>query len=116
MNIYLGESALHLRVGTDCMISHRVEILCGDSHSLDDLFTSIRLNQAKNVVIGDHVWLGAESAVLKDSNVGDHSTIGFRSVATSQIPSYSLAAGIPARVIRSGVTWTRDLPWQKLQG
>ena len=116
VSIYLGEPALSLRVGRDCMISHRVEILCGDSHSLDDLATGVRLNPAKNIVIGDHVWLGAESAVLKGSSIGDHSTIGFRSVVTNQIPSHSLAAGIPARVIRSGVTWTRDLPWQNLQG
>jgi acetyltransferase-like isoleucine patch superfamily enzyme len=65
------------------------------------------------VVIGDHVWLAAESAVLKGASVGDHSTVGFRSVVTSGIPAHSLAVGIPARVIRSGVTWSRDLAWQR---
>ena len=112
VNIDLGEPNLSLRIGDDCMISHRVEIMCGDAHSLDDVATGERLNYPDNVEIGDHVWLAAESAILKGAIIGDHSTIGFRSVVTNQIPSNSLAVGIPARMIRTGVTWTRDLPWQ----
>lgn len=114
VNIDLGEPRLSLQIGDDCMFSHRVEIMCGDAHSLDDAFTGDRLNPPKNIQIGNHVWLGAESAILKGSSVGDNSIIGFRSVVTSQIPSCSLAVGIPARVTRNGVTWTRDLPWQNL--
>ena len=116
VNIDLGEPNVHLRIGQDCMISHRVEVMCGDGHSLDDAGGGGRLNHAGNVEIGDHVWLAAEAAILKGASVGDHSTVGFRSVVTSAIPSNSLAVGIPARVIRSGVTWTRDLPWQNLEG
>ena len=112
VNIDLGEPDLSLRIGDDCMISHRVEIMCGDAHSLDDAATGERLNDPANVDIGDHVWLAAESAILKGAIIGDHSTIGFRSVVTTQIPPHSLAVGIPARIIRTGVTWTRDLPWQ----
>ena len=113
VNIALSEPGLSLRIGDDCMFSYRVEIICGDAHSLDDAVTGDRLNPTKNtVVIGNHVWLGAESAILKGGSVGDNSTIGFRSVVTGQIPPHSVAVGIPARVIRSGVTWTRDLPWQ----
>jgi len=114
VNIDLGEPRLSLQIGNDCMLSHRVEIMCGDAHSLDDAITGDRLNPPQNITIGNHVWLGAESAILKGSTVGDNSIIGFRSVVTSQIPSYSLAVGIPARVTRNGVTWTRDLPWQSL--
>lgn len=112
VNIDLGEPNLSLRIGDDCMISCRVEIMCGDAHSLVDAATGERLNCPANVEIGDHVWLAAESAILKGAIVGDHSTIGFRSVVTNQIPPNSLAVGIPARMIRTGVTWIRDLPWQ----
>ena len=115
VNIDLGEPDLTLRIGKDCMISHRVEIMCGDAHSLHDLTSGLRLNHPRDVTIGDHVWLAAETAVLKGSVVGDHTTIGFRSVVTSPIPPHSRAVGIPARVIRSGVTWRRDLPWQLSQ-
>lgn len=114
VNIDLGEPRLSLHIGVDCMMSHRVEIMCGDAHSLDDAITGERLNPPRDIQIGNHVWLGAESAILKGASVGDNSIIGFRSVVTSQIPSCSLAVGIPARVTRSGVTWTRDLPWQNL--
>ena len=114
VNIDIGEPMLSLQIGNDCMLSHRVEIMCGDSHSLLDVDTGHRLNPPKDVQIGDHVWLAADSAVLKGASVGDNSIIGFRSVVTSPISSYSLAVGVPARVIREGVTWTRDLPWQSL--
>lgn len=114
VNIDLGEPNLSLTIGKDCMISHRVEMMCGDAHSLEDLTTGDRLNQPRNVSIGDHVWLAAEVAILKGAVVGDHSTIGFRSVVTSAIPPHSLAVGIPARVIRSGVTWTRELPCRSI--
>ena len=113
-NIDLGEPNVRLTIGRDCMISHRVEIMCGDGHSLDDAVTGERLNHPRDIVIGDHVWLAAESAILKGASVGDHSTVGFRSVVTSAIPAHSVAIGIPARVIRFGVTWTRELPWQSL--
>lgn len=109
VNIDVGEPSLHLSIGKDCMISQNVEIMCGDAHSLHDVTSGARLNAPKDVVIGDHVWLAAQVAVLKGAVIGEHCTIGFRSTVTSSIPAHSLAVGTPARVIRSGVTWRREV-------
>jgi acetyltransferase-like isoleucine patch superfamily enzyme len=97
------------------MISHRVEIMCGDSHSLVDLKSGSRLNHAADISIGNHVWLAADSAILKGSNVGHHSAIGYRAVVTGTIPAHSVAVGIPASPIRTGISWTREVPWQLLK-
>lgn len=51
--------------------------------------------------IGDNVWLGAKVTVLKGVTIGDNVVIGANSVVTSDIPTNSVAVGIPARVIRT---------------
>ena len=55
----------------------------------------------KNVIIEDHVWLGARCIILPGVTIGKGSTIGAGAVVTRNIPSYSLAAGNPAKVIKS---------------
>jgi acetyltransferase-like isoleucine patch superfamily enzyme len=54
----------------------------------------------KKVVIEDNVWLGYNVLVLPGVTIGEGSVIGAGSVVTSDIPSYSIAVGNPARVIK----------------
>jgi acetyltransferase-like isoleucine patch superfamily enzyme len=64
-----------------------------------------------DVAIGDKVWVAHGSSVLKGSEIGSGSIVASRAVVAGQrIPPASLAAGVPARVLRSAVRWTRDLP------
>jgi acetyltransferase-like isoleucine patch superfamily enzyme len=51
--------------------------------------------------IGDNVWLGANVIVIDGINVGHDSIIGAGAVVTRDVPPYSIAAGVPARVIKS---------------
>ncbi|MEX3760551.1 acyltransferase [Paraburkholderia phenoliruptrix] len=53
------------------------------------------------VSIGNNVWIGANSMVLAGASIGDHSVIAAGSIVTGAIPARSLAAGTPARVIRT---------------
>jgi lipopolysaccharide O-acetyltransferase len=52
------------------------------------------------VRIGDYVWLGERVMVLKGVTIGEHSVIGAGSVVTKSVPPFSVAVGVPARVIR----------------
>ncbi len=52
------------------------------------------------ITIGDYVWLGARSIILKGVTIGDHSVVAAGSVVTRDVPPYTLVAGSPARVIR----------------
>jgi acetyltransferase-like isoleucine patch superfamily enzyme len=52
------------------------------------------------VDIGDHVFIGARTIILKGVKIGNRSVIGAGSVVTTDIPENCLAAGNPARVIR----------------
>jgi len=52
------------------------------------------------VVIGNNVWLGNNVCVMPGVTIGDGAIIGANSVVTHDIPAYSVAAGIPARVVK----------------
>lgn len=52
------------------------------------------------VIIGDDVWIGANAVILPGVKIGSHSIIGAGAVVTKDIPKYSVAVGIPAKVIK----------------
>lgn len=53
------------------------------------------------VIIGNNVWLGNNVCVLAGVTIGDGVVVGANSVVTHDIPPYSVAAGIPAKVIKT---------------
>ena len=53
------------------------------------------------IIIGNNCWIGASAVLLKDVHIGDNVIIGAGSVVTKDIPSNCIAAGIPAKVIKT---------------
>lgn len=53
------------------------------------------------VTIGEKCWIGANVVILNNVHIGDNCVIGAGSVVTKDIPSYSIAVGNPAKVIKS---------------
>lgn len=105
---YLGAyEGVAITLGADCMLASAVGIRAGDMHSILDKATGRRINPSKSIVIGDHVWLARGVTVLKGVSIGSGSVVGAQSLVTEDIPPESLAVGVPARVIRSGITWDR---------
>ena len=50
--------------------------------------------------IGNNVFIGTKSTILKNVKIGNHSVIGSNSVVTEDVPAYSVAAGNPAKIIK----------------
>lgn len=73
------------------------------NHSVDRLDIPIgrQSEQERPVVIGAGSWLGTNSVVLPGVTIGRHVAVGAGSVVTSDLPDNSVAAGAPARVIRT---------------
>ena len=84
-----------IEIGDDVTLAPRVHILCHDAS------TKAFMNYTKvgNVIIGNRVFIGAESVVLPGVTIGDDVVIGANSTVTHNIPSNSVAVGSPARVI-----------------
>ncbi|MCE9640174.1 MAG: hypothetical protein K8S22_08520 [Betaproteobacteria bacterium] len=49
--------------------------------------------------VADDVWIGANTVILPDVSIGKGAIIGAGSVVTKDVPAYSIAAGVPAKVI-----------------
>ncbi|MGQ8338404.1 acyltransferase [Sunxiuqinia sp. A32] len=107
-HLAVTESNSKIVIGNDCMFSNNIEFRTGDSHSILDTKTGMRINYAQNIEVHDHVWIGAHSIVLKGVTIGENSIIGTKSLVTKDVPSGSIAAGIPAKVVRSNVDWLRE--------
>lgn len=57
------------------------------------------------VEIGNNVWIGVGATILKGVTIGDGAIIAAGSVVTKDIPARCLAAGVPAKVIKTDVEW-----------
>jgi acetyltransferase-like isoleucine patch superfamily enzyme len=96
-----------VQVGNHCLLSDGIWIQASDMHAIWDIESGRLVNsQGFGVEIQDYVWLGRNSSIVRPIKVGTGSIIGFGSVVTKDIPSLSVAAGNPAKVIRRGCTWT----------
>ncbi|MBO3460060.1 acyltransferase [Aetokthonos hydrillicola Thurmond2011] len=91
-----------IRIGKDCMIASHSS-LYANNHIFDDPKRPFRVQgvSTKGIVIEDDCWLGTGVRVLDGVTIGKGSVIGAGSVVTKNIPPYSIAVGVPARVIKS---------------
>lgn len=64
--------------------------------------------KSEPIIIGNNVWIGANSTVLPAVIIGDNVIIGANSVVTKNIPSNSVAVGNPCKVIKQKEPYTED--------
>ena len=93
-----------ITIGNDVWTGHHVYIT-DQNHGYEDVSVPIsqQSQPERAVIIGDGSWLGHGSIVLPGVTIGEHVVIGANSVVTRNIPSFSVAVGSPARVIRKYV-------------
>lgn len=106
-HIAVTEPGSVIEIGADCMFAHGIELRCGDSHSIIDLDTGKRINYAKNIRLGRHVWVASDAMILKGVEIGDDCVIASRSLVTKSFSSHCLIGGSPASVLKENITWDR---------
>ncbi len=94
----------------DQLWAANVYVATDDMHRLADLATGARLNPfGAHIRLGRHVWLGRDASVTGHVDVGDGSVVGMQSMVRGQkVPPNTAVGGVPARVLREGITWTKD--------
>lgn len=96
-------------IGDDALVSFGVWMRTADPHLVYRVSDMTRVNQSKDVVVGDHVWLGQEALLLKGTVVGSGSIVAARAVcAGKRIPSNTSWAGNPARQVAEGVFFSKQ--------
>lgn len=99
---------MSIEIGEDCMFSNHIIIRTSDSHAIYSNETNKRINPAKPIRIGNHVWIAPGSEVMKGVVVGDGCIIGSQTMVTKDVPANCLVVGRPARVVKANIRWTRE--------
>jgi len=90
-----------IKIGKNVLTADKVYI-SDNLHSYKDINIPIikqPIKQINEVIIGDGTWIG-ENVCIIGAHIGKNCVIGANSVVTKDIPDYSVAVGIPAKVIK----------------
>lgn len=87
-------------IGSRTMFGPNVQIYTA-THPMDAETRVSGLELAREIIIGEDVWVGGSAVVCPGVTIGDRSVIGAGSIVTRNIPADVFAAGNPCRVIRS---------------
>ena len=95
-----------IKIGNNLLTGSNVLITDNAHGKSDDETTCIppskrTLFSKGPICIGNNVWIGNNVCILPGVRIGDGVIIGANSVVTKDIPAYTIAAGIPAKVIET---------------
>jgi acetyltransferase-like isoleucine patch superfamily enzyme len=94
-------SAARVRVGKSVLMAAYTYLVGGDHlHDRTDIPVLEQGRTARGIDVDDNVWLGTHVVVTDGSRIGRDAIIGAGAVVVGDIPEFSVAAGIPAKVMR----------------
>ena len=104
LNLNVQVAAVELvKIGEHCMFANGCFITDG-AHRFDDPEMPVPwqgFTTKGPTRVGDNVWCGANVVITSGVTVGERCVIGANSVVTTDLPPFSIAAGAPAKVIRT---------------
>jgi acetyltransferase-like isoleucine patch superfamily enzyme len=107
--LILGDGGIE--IGANCLIAPYVTLVASNRDFSDPF---LPINQqgitAKGIVIEDDCWLGNRVSVNDGVTIGRGSVIGAGAVVTKDIPPYSVAVGVPAKVMKRRLATEANLP------
>lgn len=96
-----------IRIGNSCLLGWNVVMKDDDGHPIyhDGIIAN---EKNKEIIIGNHCWLCADTAVLKGTVLGNGSIAGYRALLNKEYKGENvIVAGCPAKIMKENVTWKR---------
>ncbi len=97
------EAEQEIKIGENCAISWGTTIIDSNHHHI--ILENKKQDFKGKVLIGNHVWIGCNVTILKDSIIGDNSIVAAGSIVRGSFPPNSLIVGNPAVVAKSNINW-----------
>src|SRR5699024_4879937 len=85
-------------IGKNVRLSPYTLILDDDFHKIDDHFG---VRKKYSIIIEDNVWIASKVTIIKGVTIGEGSVVAAGAVVTKDVPPYSVAAGVPAKIIKT---------------
>lgn len=99
-----------ITIGAGGLLSDEVLFQGTDSHGVVDLDTMKIINNGpSHITLKRHVWLGRRSSIIKNVTVEEGSIVAAGSVVVKNVPKACAVAGVPAKVVKSRVSWSKRL-------
>ncbi|MBR4225691.1 MAG: hypothetical protein IKR86_02720 [Candidatus Methanomethylophilaceae archaeon] len=86
-----------VRIGDGCQIGHQVVFATID-HGLEPERRHDVV--ASEIVLEENVWVGSHATILRGVTIGHDSVVAAGAVVTRDVPSMSVVAGVPAKVVK----------------
>ena len=88
-----------IEIGDNCLIAPFVYIVDSDHGIAKNTLINQQPNLTAKIKIGNDVWLGTGSKILKGVSIGDGAVIAAGALVKTDVPAYSIYGGIPAKQI-----------------
>lgn len=117
-SVYVGENVYctgctiqarhHVHIGDNCALAACSSIWSTDHHSIFDKYGNC-INKDKPVFIGDNVWIAHSARILKGSYISKNSVVGAGALVSGIFTQPNvILAGVPAKIIKTEITWTLE--------
>lgn len=97
-SLSIDDSAL-VTIGDNVSIGPGVQLITVN-HPTDVELRLTGVMYARPISIGNACWIGSRATILPGASIGQGCTIGACAVVSGHIPEYSVAVGVPARVVK----------------
>ena len=99
-NVYITARS-EITIGSNVLIGPGVIINSGMHHYKNpNILIRDQGHHIKPITIGNDVWLGANTMIMPGVIIGDGCVIGAGAIVTKSLPPYSVAVGVPAKIIK----------------
>lgn len=96
-----------VKIGDEVLIGTNV-FITDNFHGKNETIEELTIPPAQRklwsrgpVIIGNNVWIGSNVCIMPGVTIGDGAIIGANAVVTHDLPAYSIAVGVPAKIVKN---------------